>query len=127
MSFDRKSPYYGLPPLPPGVEIETKAVLKAAIRANRALGELKGAGKNIPNQTVLLSVLGLQEAKCSSEIENVVTTNDELYRAFATDSATSTTDPATKEVLRYNQALWHGFSRVRQGRLLSTTLFEELV
>src|SRR5690606_25125515 len=79
------------------------------------------------NQTVLLSVLGLQEAKFSSEIENVVTTNDELYRAFATDSATSTTDPATKEVLRYNQALWHGFSRVRQGRLLSTTLFEELV
>ncbi len=126
MSFDRESPYNDLPLLPPAVDIETKAVLKAAIRANKALAELKGAGKNIPNQAVLLTVLGLQEAKFSSEIENIVTTNDDLYLAFAGE-ALSASDPATKEVLRYNQALWHGFDRVLHGRLLSTTLFEELV
>lgn len=123
--FDRGIPYNKLPLLPPAVDLETKAVLKLAIEARSALAELKGAGKNIPNQAVLLSVLGLQEAKLSSEIENVITTNDELYRAFA-DRDGSESDPATKEVLRYNHALWHGHHELR-GRALGTTLFEELV
>lgn len=126
MTFDRATPYNALPGLPPAVDLESKPILKAAIAANRALGELKGAGKNIPNQTVLLTVLGLQEAMYSSAIENVVTTNDQLYRAFAEDSG-GEHDPATKEVLRYNRALWHGHAEVGRGRLLSTTLFEELV
>lgn len=124
-TFDRGSPYNALPDLPPSVELETKPVLKRAIEARSALAELKGAGKNIPNQAVLLSVLGLQEAKLSSEIENVITTNDELYRAFA-DRDGAESDPATKEVLRYNQALWHGYAELPR-RALGTTLFEELV
>lgn len=77
MGFAPNQPYNHLPLLPPqGVELETKAVLKKTVSASRALAELKTAGRLIPNQRegVLLSTLGLQEAKLSSEIENIVTT-----------------------------------------------------
>ncbi|MDQ2799514.1 MAG: Fic family protein, partial [Armatimonadota bacterium] len=125
-AFNREAPFNSLPLLPPvHVELETKAVLKQAIAAGRALAELKGAGNLVPNQAVLVRTVGLQEAKLSSEIENIVTTNDELYRALADEG--SRTDPATKEVLRYNDALWHGYSRLKEGRPLSTRLFEEMV
>ena len=126
MTFDRSQPYNNLPPVPPeGVELETKAVLKQAIAANRALAGLKGAGELIPNQSVLVRLIGLQEAKLSSEIENIVTTNDELYRAFADDDGRA--DSRTKEVLSYNTALWQGYDALKAGRPLSTRLFEELV
>jgi len=126
MSFDRSQPYNSLPSVPPvGIELETKAVLKQAIAANRALAELKGAGEIIPNQSVLVRLIGLQEAKLSSEIENIVTTNDELYRAFADDDGRA--DSHTKEVLSYNTALWQGYDALQAGRPLSTRLFEELV
>lgn len=125
MAFARNEPFNDLPPLPPAVELESKRVLKLAIAANRGLAELKQAANLLPNQTVLLSSLLLQEAKQSSEIENIVTTNDELYRAFADDDLN--VDLATKEVLRYNSALWYGFVMLREGRPLSTRLFEELV
>lgn len=125
-AFDRERPYNGLPNLPPpNLELETKPVLKQTTAASRALAELKGAGDLIPNQAVLVRMIGLQEAKLSSEIENIVTTNDELYRAFADE--TGKTDPPTKEVLRYNEALWYGIDQMRSGRLLSTSLFEEIV
>jgi Fic family protein len=124
--FDADRPYNDLPDIPPaGIELETKAVLKQAILANRALAELKGAGDLIPNQAILVRVIGLQEAKLSSEIENIVTTNDELYRAFSGDPGK--VDPQTKEVLQYNDALWLGFNRLKEGRPLSTVLFEEIV
>lgn len=124
MTFDRACPYNALPALPPAVELETTAVLKAAIGANRALAQLKVAGELIPNQAVLLRVLSLQEAKLSSEIENIVTTNDELYRAFSDE--TGRTDPRTKEVLHYEEALWYGHQQLKDGRALGTNLFEEL-
>ena len=126
MAFNREDPYNGLPLLPPqGVELETRAVLKQAIAANRALAELKGAGDLIPNQAVLVKLIGLQEAKLSSEIENIVTTNDELYRAFSDDMEKS--NPQTKEVLHYNEAIWYGFNKLREGRPLCTSFFEEIV
>jgi Fic family protein len=125
MPFDKNIPYNDLPLLPPQVEIETKKVLKQVVASSRALAELKGTGDLIPNQTILLTALGLQEAKLSSEIENIVTTNDELYRAFAEE--TYQHDHATKEVLHYNQALWLGYEAIGKGRPLSTRLFEELV
>ena len=103
MAFDPQKPYNDLPTLPPSVDLETKPVLKQAIAANKALAELKGAGELVPNQAVLIQSIGLQEAKLSSEIENIVTTNDELYRAFANRG--KKTDLHTKEVLRYNDAL----------------------
>ncbi len=126
LHFDPDHPYNNLPGLPPQqVELETKAVLKQTTAASRALAELKGAGNLIPNQAILVRTIGLQEAKLSSEIENIVTTNDELYRAFAGE--TDRTDPATKEVLRYNDALWHGIDQIKSGRPLCTSLFEEMV
>jgi Fic family protein len=98
MSYDPKQPYNELPLLPPGIELETKAVLKRCVAANRALAELKGAGDLIPNQTILINAIPLQEAKLSSEIENIVTTQDALFQAALDESRV--TDPATKEVLR---------------------------
>ena len=75
MPFDPDTPYNDLPLLPPKAELETKAVLRKAIAANKALAELKGAGDLIPNQGVLINAIVLQEAKLLSLIENVVTTN----------------------------------------------------
>lgn len=126
MTFDRRIPYNDLPLLPPaGIELETRAVLKKAISARTALAELKVAGHLIPNQAVLIQALGLQEAKLSSEIENIVTTNDELYRGFSQGDGSG--NPATKEVLRYKDALWMGYNALRnENRPLGTRLFEEI-
>ncbi|MCU0316142.1 MAG: Fic family protein [Fimbriimonadaceae bacterium] len=123
--LDRSSPHNSLPPLPPAIEIETKRTLKKAIGANKALAELKMAGHLIPNQSVLLRAIVLQEAKLSSEIENVFTTNDELYRALGED--VEKTDPATKEVLRYQEALWHGFKHLQNGGRVTVELFLDVV
>ena len=124
MPFDRNQPYNDLPPLPPGVELENKAVLKQAIAANRVLANLRGLAAQIPNQGMLISSIVLQEARLSSEIENIVTTNDELYRADA--DADGKTDAHTKEVLRYREALYHGFHALK-NRPLTTNLFVEIV
>lgn len=124
MPFSRTQPYNALPLLPPAAELETRAVLKQAIAANRVLANLRGLAARIPNQAVLINSIALQEARLSSEIENIVTTNDELYRADA--DADGKTDPHTKEVLRYREALYLGFNALRD-RPLSTNLFVEIV
>ncbi len=124
MPFDRNQPYNDLPLLPPAMELETKAVLKQAIAANRVLANLRGLAAQIPNQGVLINSIVLQEARLSSEIENIVTTNDELYRADA--DADGKSDPHTKEVLRYRQALNFGFRQLKE-RPLSTNLFIDIV
>ena len=119
-------PYNELPLLPPLTDLETPRILKKAILAHRELAELKGVGPLIPNQSILIQTLVLQEAKLSSEVENIVTTNDELYCAFA-DSKMKT-DPHTKEILRYEEALWYGYEAIKKrNRLLSVALFEEIV
>ena len=120
MAFDPRKPYDDLPPLPPRVDIETKAVLKKAIAAGRSLAELKGLGGIIPNQAMLINTLVLQEARASSEIENIVTTHDALFRALAAPSAKI--DAATKEVLRYREALWKGFNTLKTRPRFSTAL-----
>src|SRR5437867_6484177 len=124
MPFDRSQPYNELPLLPPAEDLESKAVLKQAIAANRVLANLRGLAAQIPNQGVLISSIVLQEARLSSEIENIVTTNDELYRADA--DADGKTDAHTKEVLRYREALYHGFHALKD-RPLTTNLFVEIV
>ena len=123
MSFDPKQPYNNLPLLPPACELETRAVLKKCVAANRALAELKGAGDLIPNQAILINAIPLQEAKLSSEIENIVTTQDALFQA-AIDEGRNT-DLATKEVLRYRTALRHG-SEALQREPLRLELLKEL-
>ena len=108
-----EKPYNALPPLPPKEDIELSGILKKAIKATRALGELKGAGRNIPNQSILINAIALQEAKESSEIENIFTTHDELYQAF--EDLEQAKNPHTKEVLRYQEALWHGYSLLKKN------------
>jgi len=122
--FVKDKPYNNLPLLPPKDELETKEILKLAIEANKALAGLKGTAKTIPNQAVLISTLPLQEARSSSEIENIVTTNDKLYEAFA--SGTENFDPQTKEVLRYREALWEGYNNLNKKGLLTTNLFIDI-
>jgi Fic family protein len=123
MSLDPQEPYNDLPLLPPPADLETKPVLKKCVLANRALAELKGAGDLIPNQTMLINAIPLQEAKLSSEIENIVTTQDALFQAALDESRV--TDFATKEVLRYRTALSRGFEAVR-SEPFRLNLMEEL-
>ena len=125
MRFDPDKPFNDLPLLPPAADLETKAILKKSLSAGRMLAELKGLGGTIPNQSVLINSLTLQEAKASSEIENVITTNDALFKAFT--ARTSQVDPATKEVLRYREALWEGFNILNTKPFLTTNLLIRLV
>ena len=113
---DDMSTLLALHNLPPG-RFETPAILKKLAAASRALAELKGVAASIPNQGILVNTLGMQEAKDSSAIENIVTTHDELFKDDAFPE--SGTNPAAKEVLRYRQALRIGFAAVRQSGLLT--------
>jgi len=125
MSFDPQKPYNDLPLLPPKQDIETRDILRKTITAGRALAELKGLGETIPNQAMLVNSVVLQEAKASSEIENIITTDDALFRAFT--AKTSRVDPSTKEVLRYREALWEGYNELKKRPILATNLFVKLV
>ncbi|WP_313683402.1 Fic family protein [Pantoea sp.] len=97
-------------------EWETRAVLKKTAEAHRYLAELKGVAASIPNEAILINTLSLQEAKDSSEVENIVTTHDELYKANLFQEAITT--PATKEVQDYAFALKQGFHTARQNKLI---------
>ncbi|MCK5537509.1 MAG: Fic family protein [Bacteroidales bacterium] len=103
--------------LPLKRDIETKAILKKTISANRVLAKLNGVAKIIPNQAILINSLILQEAKDSSEIENIITTHDELYQS-SIDIENIT--HATKEVQSYSRALLKGFELVKKQSLLLT-------
>jgi Fic family protein len=127
MHFSPDKPFNDLPELPPQVELETSPVLKANTRASRALAELKGRTHTIPNPTILLNTLALQEAKLSSEIENIFTTNDELYRGLAANGNGTDLSPHAKEVLHYRDALWRGMNAIRERPFLSTNLAIDIV
>jgi len=101
--------------LPPQTDLETKKILKKAIQANRALAKLNGVAKIIPNSQILINSLILQEAKDSSEIENIITTHDELYRASVDMTNIS---QQTKEVQNYSKALLLGYGLVKENGLL---------
>lgn len=112
---------YTIPNLPPPAAEETPAVLRALALAHRHLAELKGRAASIPNQGILIDTLALQEAKASSEIENIVTTQDELFQANAFPE--NPASPAAKEVARYVEALRHGFTEQhRLGGLLTNNM-----
>jgi Fic family protein len=117
--FDPAKPYNLLPPLPPAQETETKPVLKRCVAAGRALATLRQAAKLIPNQDVLINTIPLREAKDSSAIENIVTTNDKLFRFASMDPEKA--DDATKETLRYRSALFEGYQHI-QRRPLTTNV-----
>ena len=114
----RKEDKYSIPSLPLPYDLETKEVLKQLNRANRKLAELKGVAQTIPNERILISSLTLQEAKDSSEVENIVTTQDDLYRA-GLDPSHQFINAATKEVLFYREAINEGFRMVRNKDILT--------
>ncbi len=115
-------PWNQLPPLPPAAELETRAVLKQCITARAALAELKQAAELIPNQTMLINTLPLLEAKDSSEIENIVTTADQLFQ-YA-QGGDNLANAATKEALRYRTALYLGYQSLAARPLCTATAVE---
>jgi Fic family protein len=123
--FDPAKPANNLDLLPPGANIESTLILKQLTKAAVALAELKGLINTLPNPYILLNAIVLQEAEASSEIENVVTTQDKLYQALNSKSESSI-DPATKEVLRYREALLHGLKFIEKKGFLNTNCIIEI-
>ena len=123
--FDHKIPYNDLPLLPPKADTETKQILRKTISAGRALAQLNGTLLNLPNPTLFLDTIYLQEAKASSEVENIITTNDELYKSLVADRKTEKL--ATKEVLSYKEALWLGLEELKIKPLITTNLCVKIV
>ncbi len=109
--------------LPPTADIETKRILKQLSKTNRSLAELKGFSDTIPNKNILINAILINEAKDSSEIENIVTTHDEIYRALSLDSFSN---PAAKEVISYRAALWHGFNLISEHKVITTNMIIEI-
>ncbi len=110
--FDRNKPYNELPLLPPPDEVIDNEVLIKWGLASRALAELNKNILRLPNPTMLVNTISLQEAKSSSEIENIFTTDDELYKAISDKVKEESANPNTKEVLRYREALWAGYADI---------------
>ena len=110
-------------PLPPKVDLETRPVLKKLANAHRALAELKGFAETMPNKNILINAIMINEAKDSSEIENIITTHDELFKAM---SHAGYHNPAAKEVVSYRTALWQGYEAVKQKQMLSINMMVEI-
>ena len=102
--------------LPLNINLETTNIFKQLNRTSRALAELKGVAKTIPNQNVLINAIMINEAKTSSSIENIVTTHDEIYRALVNPSNTT---PEAKEVVDYRSAIWEGYKSVKENKLIT--------
>lgn len=123
--YDRNKPYNQLPLLPPpDQQVISLEIMKDVNRANKALAELKGYAKKLPNQSMLVNTIALREAKASTEIENIFTTDDELYKALSGND--SGLKGNAKEVLRYRQALWGGFQKIQDKGYFDTDLMIKL-
>jgi Fic family protein len=118
-TFDPSRPYNDLPLLPPTQSLETLPVMRRCVTASRALAGLKEAAALIPNQNVLINTIPLREAKDSSAIENIVTTNDKLFKFASIHEEQA--DDATKETLRYRTALMQGFKEIQERPLTTRT------
>ncbi len=114
---------FQVPLLPPNADCETTAILKALNKASRALGQLKGEISKMPNSQILIETLILQEAKDSNAIENIVTTDDEIYQASIDETIASIT---AKEALSYARAIKFGLESVREKGLLTVNDIKEI-
>lgn len=123
--FNKKTPYNNLPLLPPKTTLETTKVLRKIIDASRALAQLNGMLTTLPNPMLFLDTIHLQEAKTSSEIENIITTNDDLYKSLVSDKKFN--NPATKEVISYKEALWNGLKEIETRPFINTNLCVKIV
>ena len=113
-----------LPFLPPNEDVESVEILRKAIKANTALAKLNGYCSTIPNENILLDTIILKEAKASSEIENIITTNDRIYQAMLKKD--DKYDAATKEVLNYREATWKGYNLINENNILTTKTIVEI-
>lgn len=119
---DRNKPWNSLPSLPIKEELhDTIEILRKLGDAKAELGKLQGRSAVIPNQGLLINTISLQEAKVSSEIENIFTTDDELYREFSDNNYKS--NGSSKEVLRYREALWSGFNYLKTTKSFDQQYF----
>lgn len=126
-NFDRQKPYNELPLLPPNEDIENNPViLKRLVLASRALATVNGNLNRLPNPLMLINTLALQEAKTSTEIENIFTTEDELYKAISDTNKETKINPATKEVLKYREALWAGYKGLQENQTIDTNLIKQI-
>jgi len=123
--YDRNIPYNNLPELPPPDEkVITIEILQALNKANKALAELKGTARKLPNQAMLVNTIALREAKASTEIENIFTTDDELYKSLTYNE--SDLNGNAKEVLFYRQALWTGYQKIKSTCIFDQDLIVEI-
>ena len=119
---DRRVPWNDLPALPIKEELyETVEIMKKLGDAKASLARLHGRSAVIPNQGLLINTISLQEAKLSSEIENIFTTDDELYKAYSDQHSEAV--GASKEVLRYREALWSGYNYLKEGGMFNQEYF----
>lgn len=115
---------FSVKPLPVKEDLETKKILKKLANSHRALAELKGISKSIPNETILINTLGLQEAKDSSAVENIITTHDDLYKAELKTKKIESLE--SKEVQNYVEALKKGFDLTSKQRLMTIRMIIEI-
>lgn len=119
--FDKHLPFNTLPDLPPKTNLETPEIFRATIRANKLLAELKGFCQTLPYPEILLNTVVLQESKESNAIENIVTTQDELYKATLMMEDVIK-NQAAKEVLQYREAIYWGLKQLEKTPLITTNL-----
>ena len=125
MAYHKDIPFDDLPPLPPAeIDLETPAILKKLTQAARNLGELNGLCETLPDPRLLLNTIVLQESRNSTAIENIITTQDELYKATLEDQINQSNAP--KEVIEYRNALYAGLERMmaQKGLILTNTIIE---
>ena len=125
--YDRSKPFNDLPPLPPSEEIVNDLeILKKLVLASRALATVNSNVLRLPNPLMLVNTIALQEARTSTEIENIFTTEDELYKAITDTLKEEQTDTATKEVLRYREAMWAGYRQLTLKSVMDVDLITHI-
>lgn len=108
---------------PPRDKVENLKILRQLSNSTKALGELKGIAKTMPNQAILVNAVVLQEAKDSSEIENIITTQDELYKALTSEGKQQSN---VKEVINYRKAIFSGYDLIKEQGFLRLNDIEKI-
>jgi len=119
MPYDRNIPFNDISILPPSAEIENDVdILKKLVSSSRALATVNSSMLRLPNPYMLVNTIALQEAQTSTAIENIFTTEDELYKAISDTVQEDNANTATKEVLRYREALWEGYRLINEKKII---------
>lgn len=126
LPYDRNIPYNSLPSLPPMAEyLHNEELFPLVTSASRKLAELKGMASMLPNQSIFVNTITIREAKASSAIENIFTTDDELYKALAYQED-ALPQGAAKEILHYREALWEGYNKIKEEGRITTNIIIDI-